>query len=56
MCDITSIAVFSSESIESFPGILLLLLLLLTSFMQGIYYYIPETNHVPREYSFAAIL
>ena len=24
--------------------------------MQGIYTYIPETNHVPREYSVAAIL
>ena len=24
--------------------------------MQGIYTYIPETNHVPREYSAAAIL
>ena len=24
--------------------------------MQGIYTYIPETNYVPREYSFAAIL
>jgi hypothetical protein len=26
------------------------------SFMQGIYTYIPETNHVPEEYSVAAIL
>ena len=26
------------------------------SFMQGIYTYIPETNHVPREHCFAAIL
>jgi len=24
--------------------------------MQGIYTYIPETNYVPREYSFASIL
>jgi hypothetical protein len=24
--------------------------------MQGIYTYIPETNHVPREYSIAAVL
>jgi len=24
--------------------------------MQGIYTYIPETNHVPREYSVSAIL
>jgi hypothetical protein len=26
------------------------------SFMQGIYTYIPETNHVPNEYNVAAIL
>jgi hypothetical protein len=26
------------------------------SFMQGIYTYVPETNHVPKEYNFAAIL
>jgi hypothetical protein len=26
------------------------------SFMQGIYTYIPETNHVPKEYSVAAVL
>ena len=26
------------------------------SFMQDIYTYIPETNHVPREYSVSAIL
>jgi hypothetical protein len=26
------------------------------SFMQGIYTYIPQTNHVPKEYNFAAIL
>jgi hypothetical protein len=26
------------------------------SFMQGIYTYIPETNHVPKQYNVAAIL
>jgi hypothetical protein len=26
------------------------------SFMQGIYTYIPQTNHVPKEYNVAAIL
>jgi hypothetical protein len=26
------------------------------SFIQGIYTYIPETNHVPKEYNVAAIL
>jgi len=32
-----------------------LILLLGTTFMQGIYNYIPETNHASRIYSFAAI-
>jgi hypothetical protein len=43
------------------PGVfstllLLLLLLLLIFFMQGIYNYIPETNHASRVYSVTAIL
>jgi hypothetical protein len=29
---------------------------IIISFMQGIYTYIPETNHVPREYTVAAFL
>ena len=29
---------------------------IIVSFMQGIYTYIPETNHVPREYRVSAIL
>jgi hypothetical protein len=36
--------------------LLLLLLLLLITFMHGIYNYIPETHHVSRVYSVAAIL
>ena len=36
--------------------LLLLLLLLVTTFVQGIYNYIPETNHISRVYSVAAIL
>ena len=32
------------------------MLLIIISFMQGIYTYIPETNHVPREYSVSAML
>ena len=30
--------------------------IIIISFTQGIYTYIPDTNHVPREYSVAAIL
>jgi hypothetical protein len=36
--------------------LLLLLLLLLFTLMQGIYNYMPETNHISRVYSAAAIL
>ena len=32
------------------------IIIIIISFMQGIYTYIPVTNHVPREYSVAAIL
>jgi hypothetical protein len=30
--------------------------MIMMSFMQGIYTYIPETNHILREYSVGAIL
>jgi hypothetical protein len=33
-----------------------IIIIIVISFMQGIYTYIPETDHVPREYSVAAIL
>jgi len=40
-----------------FPTLLLLLLLLLLiSFMQGIYNYVPETNHASSIYSIAVSL
>jgi len=32
------------------------IIIIIISFMQVIYTYIPETNHIPREYSVAAIL
>jgi hypothetical protein len=31
-------------------------IIIIISFMQGIYTYIPETNHVPKEYYVTAIL
>ena len=37
-------------------NIFILLLLLLITFMQGIYNYIPETNHVSRVYSVVTML
>ena len=36
--------------------IFMIIIIIITSFMQGIYTYISETNYVPREYSVAAIL
>ena len=36
--------------------IIIIVIIIIISFMQGIYKYIPETNHVPREYSVSAIL
>jgi hypothetical protein len=33
-----------------------IIIIIIISFMQGIDTYIPETNHVPREYSVSAIL
>jgi hypothetical protein len=36
--------------------IILSIIIIIISFMQGIYTYIPDTNHVSREYSVAAIL
>jgi hypothetical protein len=36
--------------------IIIIIIILGISFVQGIYTYIPETNHVPREHCVAAIL
>ena len=36
--------------------IIIIIILIIISFMRGISTYIPETNHVPREYSVSAIL
>ena len=36
--------------------IIIVTVILCISFMQGIYIYIPETNHVPREHCIATIL
>jgi protein-S-isoprenylcysteine O-methyltransferase Ste14 len=35
---------------------IIIIIILGISFMQGIYSYIPETSHVPREYCIATIL
>jgi len=35
---------------------MMMMIIIVITFMQGIYTYIPETNHVPTEYSVAAIL
>ena len=35
---------------------IIIIIIIIICFMQGIYTYILETNHVPREYSVSAIL
>ena len=36
--------------------IVIIIIIIIISFMQGVYTYIPQTNHVPREYSVSAIV
>jgi len=36
--------------------IIIIIIIIVISFMQGIYNYIPETNHVSRVYSVSAVL
>jgi len=40
----------------SSSSIIIIIIILVIAFMQGIYSYILETNHVSREYSVAAVL
>jgi hypothetical protein len=42
--------------IRDFYIIIIIIIILGISFMQDIYTYIRETNHVPREHCFATIL
>ena len=55
----TSIGDFEVMCIEfatRFRIPIIIIIIIIISFMQGIYIYIPETNHVPREYSVSAIV
>ena len=55
MCAVLNMAVFCSSFTSWFPG--MLLMYFLNDFeILFIYTYIPETNHVPKEYSGSAIL
>ena len=36
--------------------LIIIIIIIIIFFMQGIYTYIPETNHAPREYSVSAVL
>ena len=50
----------SSRLILRFPSCnfqaVAIIIIIIISFMRGIYTYIPETNHDPREYSVSSIL
>jgi hypothetical protein len=36
--------------------VVVIIIIIIIYFIQGIYAYVPEKNHVPRQYSVAAIL
>jgi hypothetical protein len=38
------------------PSIIIIIIIIIITFIQGIYYYVPETNHVSGVYSVAAVL
>ena len=46
----------STTTTTTTTTIIIIIIIIITSFMQGIYTYIPEINYDPREYSVAAIL
>jgi hypothetical protein len=50
------ISCLAEKLLASLEGLCSMELVIIISFMQDIYTYIPETNHVSREYSVAAIL
>jgi hypothetical protein len=55
-----AISQFRRPSIKWFDTVIIIIIIIVGEgtifFMQGIYTYIPETNHVPKEYNVAAIL
>ena len=53
---VTQFPEFLSTNIPLFWFIIVIIIILGISFMQCIYTYIPEINHVPREHRVAAIL
>ena len=44
------------QSRDAFGGLIIIIIIFIGIFMQGIYNYVPEMNHVPRVYSVAAAL
>ena len=56
----TQLPVVQADNLRQFLHsnlvIIIIIIIIIISFMQGIYTYIPETNHVHREYSVSAIL
>ena len=57
VCAVPKMAVFCSYLTSCFPVVFIIIIIILgISFMQGIYTYIRETNHVRSEQRVAAIL
>jgi len=48
--------IFQESFLKYIIIIIIIIIIIGISFMQGIYTYIPETNHVPKEHRIAAIL
>ena len=50
------LACFILTNVFQHAHFIIIIIIIIISFMQGIYTYIPETTHVPREYIISAIL
>jgi hypothetical protein len=48
--------IICSTHVQDIIIIIIITIITTISFMQGIYTYIPETNHVPKQYNVTAIL
>jgi small-conductance mechanosensitive channel len=56
MCTAATLVLAGSSLFRNVTQQIIIIITITISFMQSIYTYIPETNHVPKEYNVAAIL
>ena len=48
--------VWSPKMTKHIRIIIIIIIIIIINFMEGVYNYIPETNHASRVYSFGAVL